>query len=196
MKNGVHFKLARGILLYLLLFMYYSPQIHAQLIELSLEELCQISSDIVKMEVMTTKSYWNSTQTRIFTDVGIRILEKYKGGLNINDEITFSLIGGTVDDIRTFVVGQPGYYPGERALMFFSRVELGDGGENFVISGLSQGKFKIIKDEKNNEDVVIREQIGIPLKLRKEGQTIQLTDEVAFPLNDFTQYIVNFTRNK
>lgn len=189
------FKKSSIIINILLIFIFFTSSSHAQSVELTLEDLCLLSSDVVKVEVTSIKSYWNNSKTRIFTNISIKILEKYKGNLNINEEITYRTIGGTIDGITTFVVGNPGYSLGERAILFFERVKVSEGNENFVVSGMSQGKFKIIKDKITNEDSVIREQSINPIKIRKEGEILNITEKNAIPLTNFIKYIKDFTEN-
>jgi len=196
----------------------FIPMISYGFIEniLSLKELCMLSSDIVKSEVTALECFKDEKSGRIYTDISITILEKYKGGLNAGDEITFARIGGTFEGVTTFIVGSPNYSIGEKAILFLKlfRTEYN---KYLGATNLGQGKFNIFRDKESKQEMVIRHNIMTPLKisngtvhlglrdkevrdkllsplknpekLKKWGESIPLTDEKAYPLNDFVEIV-------
>lgn len=75
---------------------------------------------------------------RIFTHVTLEAREHLKG--EAEDEVTFRLLGGRMGDLVTIVHGSPDFALGEEVVVFLERPK---GSEHLVVTGMSQGKFRV-----------------------------------------------------
>lgn len=160
--------------------------------ELSLNELCQKSDDIVIVEVISSQSYM--VTNRIFTEINLQVVQSIKGKLNIFETITMTILGGTINGITTLVLDSPNFKLGEQSLLFLSKVTMSNNKVNYLVTGMSQGKFNIFFDAKTNIKKVNREQIAIALKTEKNTAPLLLTDVTAMPLTDFIIEIKRFLK--
>jgi len=140
-----------------------TPPSHAtQVVQYSVEQLGAVSAKVVRGRVAATHSYWNADRTKIFTETVIETDETYKGARAASVRIL--QLGGTVDGVRVTVHGALGWTPGEEVLVFLEPYR----DESFVVAGLSQGKFNIVRDPATKEAFVTRmslqdlEMIGPP----------------------------------
>lgn len=161
-------------------------------VKTTLKEMCSLSSDIVIARVNSMQSYLRPEQRRIFTDVELEVDEMLKGQFQKRDRIKLTMYGGTVDGITTIVVGAADFTIGERSVLFLLERQSSQFGRNFVVVGMSHGKFDIFLDQAIAEEKVIRDQTNLPLQLEKDGLSLPLTNTQAFPLNDFVQHIKTF----
>jgi hypothetical protein len=157
-------------------------------IEFTLKDLCMKSDHIIVAQVVSMKSYWNPDQRRIFTEIQLEVNDNIKGQFQKQDQLKLTVYGGTVNGITTIVVGAPRFTVGERSVLFLSERHSVKFGRNFIVVGLSQGKFNIFIDKETGEDKVMREQIEFPLQLEKEGLSLPLTNTQAITLRDFVKH--------
>ena len=78
-------------------------------------ERVDLSEKIVRGEVVSIKSYWNSERTRIYTDVTILVDEHIKGAGSL--ETTITVPGGTVGADTQWVSDTPHFDVGDYAVM-------------------------------------------------------------------------------
>ena len=74
------------------------------LIRAGLEDLTATNDTIVVGEVLSAHSYWNAEGTFILTDVRVAPAEVLKGRVR-GRELEITLMGGTVGDLTTLIVG-------------------------------------------------------------------------------------------
>jgi hypothetical protein len=158
-------------------------------IELTLKDMCSVSSDIVITRAISIQSYLRSDQNRIFTDIQLEVNDVMKGQFQKGDQIKLTMYGGTVNGITTFVVGAPQFDFGKHSVLFLLESQSTHFGRNFAVVGLSQGKFDIFVDQATQEEKVVRDQIHFPLQLEKGGLRLSLTSTQALPLSDFVKHI-------
>jgi len=115
------------------------------LVPLALEELAQHAEIIVQGTVIS-KTCLKDPEGRIFTRIGFKVSEVWKGNLPTN---TFTIVqaGGTVGDERTVVEGEANYEVGEELVSFLRLNQRGEG----VSIGLCQGKFDVWQDTTTGE---------------------------------------------
>jgi hypothetical protein len=121
-----------------------APSNATTLIRQSLEGLVAGSSTIVVGEVLAAHSYWNDEGTFILTDLRFRATDVLKGDPRDTD-FTVTLMGGTVGDLTTVIVGGAELLRGKAYLVF-----LGDGDLPGVrgvrtVGHHSQGVFDIVR---------------------------------------------------
>src|SRR5262245_6605651 len=112
------------------------------LIREGLESLVIHNQDIVLGRVLETHSAWNPDHSFILTDVRVRPAQILKGSRLARD-ITFTVMGGTVGDLTTLIIGGPEIVPGSDYLFFLNREDLPGAPRRNTIRGLAQGAFDI-----------------------------------------------------
>jgi hypothetical protein len=106
---------------------------------LEVEDLTRLSSDIFHGEVISTETYWNAEQTRIYTRVRVRIDESFKGITRRSEIITVTQLGGEKDGVKVDFSGRPEFRAGESIVLFTSRRKSND----YIVVGLKQGKMNV-----------------------------------------------------
>jgi hypothetical protein len=140
-----------------------------EIVHLDTRALVLESSDIVVGHVQSTRSYWNASHTKIFTDVTVGIAEALKGGAGA--QLTLTQLGGEVDGVRYNVPLSPMFTPGEDALLFVWRGPSG----RAQVNGLSQGKFEIRTDAAGRRTV----QRALPGLAVSDARSLRLVPEGA-----------------
>jgi hypothetical protein len=162
--------------------------------EMSLKEICGYSSDIVVAEVISFNSFYkDESRKQIFSEVSLKIENSIKGESKENDILKMTIPGGQINGIRTFIVGAPAYKTGENTLLFLKKNISENLHVNYLIVGLSQGKYNII--EENGEKTVIREQLEDNLKL-DEKSNLPITKTKSLKLETFINVINEIITNK
>ena len=91
-------------------------------VALDLPELVRQADHIAIVDVTDVRSAWDSTGSRIFTTVDLKVVEVWKGGMDpagkAATHITILQPGGTVGDISMTIAGLSAFAPGERAVVF------------------------------------------------------------------------------
>ncbi len=172
----------------LTLFLY--PQIFSQLNQLTLEELCSYSSDIVRVKTIDSKSYYSDTkQNRIFSETTFIVLKSYKGDLQENSTFKIKTLGGTVDDITMYAVGTARFFNNQEAILYLSK--LGESNQKFLyeLSSISKGKFDISND---GRFVCLRNNFQ-PLAINNSLGTINISSKDYFELAEFEKLITQLT---
>lgn len=162
--------------------------------ELSLKELCEKSDNILLTRVLSTKSFLVEKEKRIFTNIEIEIKKAYKGILLPTDKLKFTVIGGTIAGATTFMIGAPSFRIDEESILFLSTVFLASNQKNYVVQGLSQGKFNVNIDPTSKTKVVTREKIETPLRLESDSSTIPLTAMNSISLTTFESLIKQYLK--
>lgn len=122
-----------------------APLSATTLIRAGLEELVVNNEIVVMGEVVDIFSYWNKDATFILTDVRVRPLETIKG-VTPKTDLIVTLMGGTVDETTTLILGGPELEIGKPYVFFLNRENL-PGVENAVtVRDHCQGVFDLIDD--------------------------------------------------
>lgn len=112
------------------------------LIRESLKGLTDQNQLIVYGRVLDIHSYWNADHSMILTDVRVHPNQILKGDRSAR-EISFTLLGGTVGDITTLIIGGPDLVPGSDYILFLNLEHLRGDLEVLTIRGLVQGAFEV-----------------------------------------------------
>lgn len=113
------------------------------LIRAGLEDLTAANRTVVVGEVLETHSYWNADGTFILTDVRIAPMEFLKGERR-RGELTVTLLGGSVGDLTTLIVGGAELVPGRPYVLFLNRESLPGVKGVLTVRDHSQGVFDIV----------------------------------------------------
>ncbi len=107
----------------------------AMQIEMTLEELIDMSDLIVTGTITGYQSYWNDEETLIFTNYSLAVNQYLK--FNDDNEIIIRELGGLVGDIGQEGGDGPDLSRGENVLLFLKR----NADCTFSVAGGSQGKY-------------------------------------------------------
>ncbi|HKQ58880.1 MAG TPA: hypothetical protein VJY35_13530 [Candidatus Eisenbacteria bacterium] len=112
------------------------------LIRQGLEKLTAENESVVHGRVLDIHSYWNADHTMIMTDIRVLPNQVLKGDRAAR-EITFTLLGGTVGDITTLIIGGPELVPGSEYVLFLNHEVLQGARPVLTVRDLAQGAFEI-----------------------------------------------------
>ena len=115
----------------------------ATLARLSMDEMIDQSSDIVRARVVSSRSGFrgaSGTRGMIYTWYTLNVIERWKGGNAAQGEV--AVPGGSAQGLRQTISGAPALHPGDEYVFFVwtSRTGLAQ------IIGLSQGLFDVKPD--------------------------------------------------
>ena len=156
------------------------------LIRMSIEELTNNNATVILGDVLSVESYWNSTHTFIFSDVRIAIAETIKGRTP-QDELVITLMGGTVEDVTTLIVGGPELAPGKTYLLFLGSNILPGNTTVQTVRDHIQGVFDVIQTREGWR--AISQANRHPLLADKQGATIPPGGSTGVPLDDIVRSI-------
>jgi hypothetical protein len=117
------------------------------LIRGSLDHLVAGNATIVLGDVLDATSYWNDEGTFILTDVRVAPHEVFKGDVR-KQELVITMMGGTVGDLTTLIVGGAELIPGRTYVLFLDKADLPGAKGARTVRDHSQGVFdiKLAKD--------------------------------------------------
>ena len=111
------------------------------LVHQGIESLARDNETILQASVLDIHSYWDAGHTFILTDVRVRPSLLFKG--DAPDELSFTVMGGTVDGITTLIIGGPELVPGSEYVLFLSRIDLPGAKARLSVRDLCQGVFTV-----------------------------------------------------
>lgn len=112
------------------------------LVRLDLEKLTVSNELIVVGEVVDAYSYWNENGSFILTDVQLIATEVLRGTLE-QEQITVTLMGGTIGDLSTIIVGGAELEPGRSYVLFLNRENLPGVRSSLTVRDHCQGVFDL-----------------------------------------------------
>jgi len=148
---------AIGILVGAIWFGLAGPPIAATtMVPLSLDQLVQASSCIVRGRPIAQQSTWNSQHTELVTLTTIAVEQSLKGGAP--GTIVVEQPGGQSGSYRVTVPGTVHFQPGNSYVLFLEPAppDLQQPVERFLLVGLLQGTYRIYTDAVTGEERVIR----------------------------------------
>lgn len=152
------------------------------LVRENLERLVTSHEAIVIGEVLEANSYWNSDHSFILTDVKIGVSEPLKGPADSNEILTVTLLGGTVGDLTTLIVGGAQLAPGRSYLLFLNQERLPGVERALTVRDHVQGAFDLDTDD--NAQLVARSQANRqPLLGDSRGLTHPVGGSDGVPLD-------------
>jgi hypothetical protein len=119
-----------------------APASATTLVRASLDELVASNEAVVVGEVVDVESYWNAEHTFILTDVRFSVSDVLKGNSR-GGELTITLMGGSVGELTTLIVGGPQLFPGHSYVLFLNEESL-PGVQALTVRDLVQGAFDVV----------------------------------------------------
>ncbi|MFC2083534.1 hypothetical protein ACFLS9_00605 [Bacteroidota bacterium] len=176
---------------FLLLICLIHPQIYCQLNELTLEELCRNSSDIVRVRTIDINSYYSGSEhNRIFSETTFLVMKSYKGDLLENSTFKIKTLGGTVKGITMFAVGAVRFFNDEEAILFVSKLGELDQKISYKLSSIFKGKFDI----SNNSKFIRLGNNFEPFKINNSLGSINISSKDYFELTQFENLITQLSK--
>lgn len=184
--------LLRGGLAALLVSLAVAPAGATTLIRQGLDRLVAGNTTIVVGEVLDTSSYWNADGTFILTDVRIATQEILKG--NVKDrEIVVTIMGGTVLDLTTLIVGGAELAPGKAYVLFLDQGDLPGAKRARTVRHHSQGVFEIVQARDGLR--AVSQASRQPLAPDAKGSTEAPGGRLGVPFDTLRQSIRELVRN-
>lgn len=120
-------------------------------LRLGLDELVSQSEQIVQGKVQRAEAVVQGR--RVYTIVTIQVRDQLKGAASPKREVTFTQLGGRTERLATYVPGTPTFVAGEEVIVFLERPAAH--GAPLVVTGLAQGKFKVVQQGRQHFAVPI-----------------------------------------
>jgi hypothetical protein len=111
------------------------------IVPLSVEELTQVSTNVVVAQAVYSHAEWNADKTLIFTITTFQVSESLKG--QAAKTIVVRQMGGRVPNYEQKVAGVRHWQAGEKAVLFLRPSVAADG--TMAVAGLMQGDFRLIQ---------------------------------------------------
>lgn len=121
------------------------------LVRMSLEQLSQAASDIVRGHVVSQEMRWNETNTQIMTLTNIAVDQRIKGR---TPAVVVEQPGGTVGNTRSRVAGTVHFRQGEDYVLFLEPSRAYPARR--LVVEMMQGAYRIYRDPTTNEERVIQ----------------------------------------
>ena len=175
---------------YLALTLLASLQALATTVEkFTLDDLVQKSGRIVVGKCIARESRWNDRNTLILTTARIAVSEPLKG--SSDGFVNVVTVGGTLDGITQTVSGMPVFEPEEEVLLFLEPSKNG----HWQPLGMSQGKFRILRNRQTGEQEVIHSLSGLDLYDPANRSLSQQEKPSRAPLKPMVERIRRMVRN-
>lgn len=160
-----------------------APASATTLVRQGLEGLTAENETVVYGKVLDTHSYWNADQSFILTDVRVRPSDRFKGKGAPAQDVTVTLLGGTVGETTVMVIGSPLLVPGSEYVLFLKHEDLPGVTQKLTVRDLVQGVFEVTKGR------AVSQAVGHPLVPDVAGRTEVPGGEQGFELNELTTRI-------
>lgn len=121
-----------------------TPSSATTLVRANLDRLVVSNATVVVGEVLDAHSYWNDEHTFILTDVQVKATEVLKGDPR-DREFTVTVLGGSVGDLTTLIIGGAELIPGKPYVLFLSEDDLPGVKGVRTVRDHSQGVFEVVK---------------------------------------------------
>lgn len=121
------------------------------LVRMSLDQLAEASTEIVRGRVVSQETRWNPEHTRIYTYTTLALEQTYKG--NPPSSLVIQQPGGRIGNVHVFVAGTIQFHAQAGYVLFLERSP-GDPSK-FLPVGMMQGAYRIYRDAKTQEEKLI-----------------------------------------
>ncbi|MEM7050308.1 MAG: hypothetical protein AAF604_11650 [Acidobacteriota bacterium] len=139
----------KGIVLLAVALGWVSSAHGSTFVRAGLDKLVADNESIVVAEVLGAESYWNQGGTLMLTDVRLAVSEVLKGDASkkSGDELTVTLLGGTIGDLSTVIVGGANLEPQSSYVLFVNREDLPGAPAVETVRDHSQGAFELVEEQ-------------------------------------------------
>jgi len=155
----------------------------------TLDDLVQKSGRIIVGKCISSESRWNDRNTLILTTARFAVSEPLKG--SSDGFVNVVTVGGTLDGITQTVSGMPVFEPEEEVLLFLEPSKNG----HWQPLGMSQGKFRILRNRQTGEQEVIHSLSGLELYDPSSRSLSHQEKPSRAPLKPMVERIRRMVRN-
>ncbi|MGO8819066.1 MAG: hypothetical protein ACLQVG_30870 [Terriglobia bacterium] len=120
------------------------------MVSLSMDQLTQSASDIVRAHVVEQASGWNAARTQIVTITTFAVSQTLKG--NASPTVQVRQLGGKVGNITVSVPGDISFRPQREYILF---LEPAGGSPNYNVVGMAQGAYPVYQDPISHDERVV-----------------------------------------
>jgi hypothetical protein len=165
------------------------------LIRAGLDVLSASNPTVVMGEVVDAYSYWNSGGTFILTDVRFAVLDVIKGRRDKKNDLTITLMGGTVGDLTVLIPGGAELIPGASYVLFLDEADLPGAEHVLTVRDHCQGAFEMIADAEG-ELRAVSQASGHPLVPDAQGSSDAPGGFEGLPLATMIRSIRDFATSQ
>ncbi len=160
------------------------------MVQLSLDQLVQASSDVVRGRAIAQQSTWNVQRTEIVTLTTIAVEQAVKG--QATGTIVVEQPGGRVGSYRVGVPGTVHFQPNTSYVLFLEPAppEPQQSAPHYLVVGLLQGAYRIYADAVTGEERLIRPMGGV---VYRSAESQNLTAD-TLPLRDLRAEVESVLR--
>ena len=151
------------------------------LVRQGIDRLTVENETVVHGRVLDIRSYWNDDHNFILTDVRVRPSQVLKG--QHAGDVTFTVMGGSVGEISTVIVGGADLVPGSDYMLFLGRVDLPGAANRLTVRDHSQGVFEVANGRARSQA------IGEPLLPDASGRTDVVGGEEGMAIEELVRQI-------
>ena len=148
------------------------------LVRLSLEQLSQAATVVIRGRVLAQESRWNPAHTQIVTRTTVQVVQSVKG--DVPSQVVIDQPGGAVGNVRVRVTGTV-FFRAQDEFYLFLEPARRDASE-FLLVGMLQGAYRIVRDSRNGEERVIHPLSGFAVSKRGLLDEVYRTAAVAEPI--------------
>lgn len=135
-------RMVRGMVAFAIAAGVVAPVSATTLVRSSLDRLAKTNEAVVVGEVLDVNSYWNADKSFIMTDVRFAVADVLKGDVQ-SDELIVTLMGGSVGDLTTLIIGGAELIPGRPYVVFLNQDNLPGSPDVLTVRDHSQGVFDL-----------------------------------------------------
>src|SRR3989442_5725183 len=117
-----------------------APARATTLVRLSLEQLTEASTAIVRGHVVSQETRWNPAHTHIFTTTTVAVDQTLKG--NAQPEVVIEQLGGKLGHRREYVAGTVHFFPQASYWLFLELAAAGTG-RRYMVVAIAQRAYRI-----------------------------------------------------
>jgi uncharacterized protein affecting Mg2+/Co2+ transport len=128
-----------------------APASATTLVRMSLDQLAEASTEIVRGHVVGQQTLWNPEHTRIYTYTALAVEQTYKG--NPPSHLVVQQPGGKIGNVHVFVAGTTQFHAQAVYVLFLERSAADP--SKFLLVGMMQGAYRIYRDPKAQEEKLI-----------------------------------------
>ena len=121
------------------------------LVRMSLDQLAEASTEIIRGRVISQETRWNPSHTRIYTYTTFALDQTYKG--NPPSSLVVQQPGGKIGNVQVFVAGTIQFHAQTGYVLFLERSPADP--SKFLPVGMMQGAYRIYRDAKTQEEKLI-----------------------------------------
>lgn len=121
------------------------------LVRMSLDQLTEASTEIVRGHVVSQATLWDPGHTRIYTYTTLALEQTYKG--NPPDLLVVQQPGGRIGNVQVFVAGTIQFHSQASYVLFLERSPADP--SKFLPVGMMQAAYRIYRDAKTQEEELI-----------------------------------------